>query len=59
MNALAACLALSVIGCAALEGGMPALDTAATEAQQTGGCLKVICALPLSDCRVRPARCHR
>jgi len=47
-------------GCAALDEQAPALDTAATEAMQVGGCLRVVCHFPpLSDCRVRPARCQR
>lgn len=59
MNALTILAALLVVGCGALEEQAPAFDTAATDAMQTGACLKLVCAIPLSDCRVRPARCHR
>jgi len=54
-------LVLTLSACAALEEQTPALDTAATEAMQAGGCVRIVCALPISEseCRVRPGRCHR
>jgi hypothetical protein len=58
-------LALALSACAALEEQAPALDSAATVAAQTGACLRFVCktafwsATPISECRVRPGRCHR
>ena len=60
MRALLLIFALSA--CAALEEQAPVFDTAATKAQQTGGCVKIKCELPLtslSDCRPGVGRCHR
>lgn len=65
LHRLAAAIAAAALSaCAVLDEQAPALDTAATAAMQTGGCLKLICALEpalggLTQCRVRPARCHR
>lgn len=59
MNALTLLLALLVIGCAAIEGELPALDNAATRAQQTGGCLKLRCEYMPVRCRPAVARCER
>ena len=73
MNALVVLLLalafLAGAGCApigrALEETVPAIDTAATAADQAGGCLRLVCAAalwqapPLSQCRIRPARCAR
>lgn len=59
MNALAIGLALLVMGCAAIEGEMPALDTAATRAQQTGACVKLRCEYFPVTCRAVVARCER
>lgn len=65
MNALTILAALLVIGCAALEEQVPALDTAATRASQYGGCVKFVCAVaiwsaqPLQDCRMRPGSCRQ
>lgn len=57
-------VAVPLAACSVLDEQAPAFDTAATAAMQTGGCLKLICAVEpalggLSQCRVRPARCHR
>jgi len=65
MNALTILLALLVVGCGALDAHAPALDTAATKAAQTGGCLLLVCdtALwsdrPLQHCRPAVGRCER
>lgn len=59
MNALAIGMALLVIGCAAIEGEWPKMDQAMERAAKVGGCLKLICSLPLEDCRVRPSRCQQ
>lgn len=55
-------LALAASGCGALGGieeHAPALDTAATRAQQTGGCLKIRCEYLPVRCRPAAARCER
>lgn len=59
MNALTIGLALLVMGCAAIEGEMPALDTAATRAAQTGGCVKIRCEYAPVRCRPAAGRCER
>lgn len=65
MNALTILAALLVVGCGALAEQVPALDTAATMAAQTGACLRLTCKTtlwsdtPLQNCRVRPGRCER
>lgn len=59
MNALTILAALLVVGCAAIEGEMPALDSAATKAAQTGGCLLVRCEYFPISCRPAVARCQR
>lgn len=51
--------ALLVMGCAAIEGELPALDTAATKAAQTGGCVKLRCEYAPLRCRPAVARCER
>lgn len=59
MNALTILLALLVVGCAAIQGELPAIDTAATKAAQTGGCVKAVCSYPPVRCRPAVARCER
>ena len=59
MNALTILAALLVVGCGALADQAPALDSAATDAMQTGACIRFSCMLPLSDCKLRARRCHR
>lgn len=59
MNALTILLALLVCACAAIEGGLPAIDSAATKAAQTGGCVKAVCAYPPVRCKPAVARCER
>lgn len=57
---VAVAIAAAVVGaCAVLEEQAPALDTAATAAQQYGACVRFVCALPLNDCKFRPGRCSR
>lgn len=57
MKALA--IALLVAGCGVLERDALHFDTMATKAEQMGGCVRLICALPLANCRLRPGRCER
>ena len=59
MNATVIGLALMVVACGALEEHAPALDTAATRAAQTGGCLKIKCEYMPMRCRPAAARCER
>ncbi len=57
---LAALVFLTGAGCAALEEQVPALDTAATKAAQTGGCIRVVCHFPpIQHCRPAVGRCER
>lgn len=59
VNALTIGLVLLVIGCAAIEGELPAVDTAGTSAAQTGGCLMLRCEYMPVRCRPAVARCER
>jgi len=51
MNALTLLLALLVMGCAAIEGEMPALDRVMDRAMRAGGCVKAVCFLPIESIR--------
>ena len=54
-------LVVTLSACTAFEAQTPALDTAADQAMQVGGCLRIVCVVPNSkfEGRVGPGRCHR
>jgi hypothetical protein len=49
-----AALAFLVCACAA---PLPALDAAMDRAMRAGACLRLVCDLPLDNCRIRPGVC--